>query len=150
MQFGFCFPSVSWLLGKQLDRVIRLRVIFINRYFHPDLSATSEILSELAFALSELGMSVTVVTSRLRYQDGKALYSPSEIIRGVQIYRVWTSQLGRFLLLGRSLDYLSFFFAAGWRLWRLARAGDIIVAKTDPPLLSVMVAPIAWLRRASS
>ena len=84
-----------------------MRVIFINRYFHPDLSATSEMLSDLAFALSELGMSVTIITSRLRYEDGKALYSPSEITRGVQIHRVWTSQFGRFLLLGRSLDYLS-------------------------------------------
>ena len=117
-------------------------MIFINRYFHPDLSATSEMLSDLAFALSELGMSVTIITSRLRYEDGKALYSPSEIIRGVQIHRVWTSQFGRFLLLGRSLDYLSFFFAAGWRLWRLARAGDVVVAKTDPPLLSVMAAAV--------
>lgn len=80
-----------------------LRVIFINRYFHPDLSATSELLSDLAFALSERGMSVTVITSRLRYEDGKALYSPTETVRGVQIHRVWTSQLGRFLLLGRSL-----------------------------------------------
>jgi glycosyltransferase involved in cell wall biosynthesis len=123
-------------------------VIFINRYFHPDLSATSEMLSDLAFALSELGMSVTIITSRLRYEDGKALYSPSEIIRGVQIHRVWTSQFGRFLLLGRSLDYLSFFSAAGWRLWRLARAGDVVVAKTDPPLLSVMAAAVAKLKSA--
>ena len=36
----------------------------------------------------------------------------------------------------------------GWRLWRLAREGDIIVAKTDPPLLSVVIAPIAWLKGA--
>ena len=136
-----------WLNSNLLGHPL-LRVIFINRYFHPDLSATSEILSELAFGLSKLGMSVTVVTSRLRYQDGKALYSPSEIIRGVQIYRVWTSQLGRFLLLGRSLDYLSFLFTAGWRSWRLARAGDVIVAKTDPPLLSVIAAPIVRLRGA--
>ena len=52
---------------------------------------------------------MTVITSRLRYEDGKALYSPSEIVRDVQIHRVWTSQFGRSLLLGRSLDYLSFF-----------------------------------------
>ena len=106
-------------------------------------------LSDLAFALSELGMSVTIITSRLRYEDGKALYSPSEIIRGVQIHRVWTSQFGRFLLLGpSSLDYLSFFFAAGWRLWRLARAGDVVVAKTYLPLLSVMAAAVAKLKSA--
>ena len=32
-----------------------MRVIFVNRYFYPDLSATSEMLSDLAFALSERG-----------------------------------------------------------------------------------------------
>ena len=137
---------IDWVSDRRWTPSVR--VIFVNRYFHPDLSATSEMLSDLAFALSERGMSVTVITSRLRYEDGKALYSPSEIVRDVHIHRVWTSQFGRFLLLGRSLDYLSFFLAAGWRLWRLARAGDVIVVKTDPPLLSVMAAAIAKLKGA--
>jgi hypothetical protein len=35
-----------------------------------------------------------------------------------------------------------------WRLSRLGRRTDIIVAKTDPPFLSVMVAAIAKLRGA--
>jgi colanic acid biosynthesis glycosyl transferase WcaI len=55
---------------------------------------------------------------------------------------------GRSQPLGRSLDYASFYFAAGWRLWRLACAGDVIVVKTDPPLLSVIAALIAKLREA--
>ena len=55
---------------------------------------------------------------------------------------------GRSGLLGRSLDYVSFFLAAAWRLWRIARPNDVVVAKTDPPLLSVMAAPIVWLRGA--
>jgi glycosyltransferase involved in cell wall biosynthesis len=33
-------------------------------------------------------------------------------------------------------------------LLRLARPGNIIIAKTDPPMLSVVAAPIAWLRGA--
>ncbi len=31
------------------------RLIFINRYFHPDQSATSRLLSDLAFALANAG-----------------------------------------------------------------------------------------------
>ena len=125
-----------------------MRLIFINRYFHPDLSATSEMLSGLAFALSRRGVLVTIITSRLRYEDGKNHYLPSETIEGLRVHRVWTSRLGRSLILGRTIDYLSFLFAAAWQLWRLARPGDVIVAKTDPPLLSVMVAPIAKLKGA--
>jgi glycosyltransferase involved in cell wall biosynthesis len=140
-----CFPPQKLLL--QLAG-FPVRVIFINRYFHPDLSATSEMLSGLVFALSKRGVPVTVITSRLRYEDGKNLYLPTEAIDGLKVRRVWTSRLGRTLTLGRTIDYLSFLFAAAWELWRLTRPGDIIVAKTDPPLLSMMVAPIARLKGA--
>ena len=38
-------------------------IIFLNRFFYPDHSATSEILSDLAFALSERGFRVAAITS---------------------------------------------------------------------------------------
>ena len=38
--------------------------------------------------------------------------------------------------------------AAAWHVLRSAHAGDVIVAKTDPPLLSVVLAPIAKLKGA--
>jgi colanic acid biosynthesis glycosyl transferase WcaI len=41
---------------------------------------------------------------------------------------------------GRALDYLSFYQSVRRRLGAIARAGDIVVAKTDPPLLSVVIA----------
>lgn len=41
-----------------------------------------------------------------------------------------------------------FYLAAGWRLWRIARPGDVIVAKTDPPLTSVVAAFVARRRGA--
>jgi hypothetical protein len=34
------------------------RLIFVNRFFHPDHSATSQILSDLAFHLAEAGFDV--------------------------------------------------------------------------------------------
>jgi glycosyltransferase involved in cell wall biosynthesis len=124
-----------------------MRVVFLNRYFHPDHAPTSALLSDLAFALSERGFEVTVITSRLLYEGGDLL-SQHETTQGVDVQRVWSSHRGRSGLLGRSLDYGSFYFTAAWRLWRLTRANDIIVAKTDPPLLSVMAAPIARIRGA--
>ena len=121
------------------------RIIFLNRYFYPDHAATSELLSDLAFALSCRGFSITVITSRLSYDDTENSLPSHETIRGVNVWRVWTSRRGRHRLLGRSLDYASFYLAAGWRLCRLARLGDIIIVKTDPPLLSAIGACIAWL-----
>ena len=67
---------------------------------------------------------------------------PRETVHGVEVFRVWTSRFGRHNLAGRAIDYHTFYVAAAWRLWRSARADDIVIAKTDPPMLSVMAAPI--------
>src|SRR5262245_47115563 len=123
-------------------------IIFLNRFFYPDHSATAELLSDLAFTLARRGFRVKVISSQQNYETPVVVLQPRECVRGVDVWRVWTSRRGRQRLIGRSLDYLTFYLAAGWCLWRLARANDIIITKTDPPLLSVVTAPIAWLRGA--
>ena len=120
-----------------------MRVIFLNRYFYPDHSATSQMLSDLAFFLAGSGHEVCVVTSGQRYDDAAAGLPPRERIDALEVHRVRTTRFGRDRLLGRALDYLTFYLSAGWRLWRIARAGDAIVAMTDPPLISVVAALIA-------
>lgn len=124
------------------------RIIFLNRFFYPDHSATSQILGDLAFALAAGGREVHIVTSRQRYDDASAGLARHEQLRGVTVHRVWTSHFGRSNLVGRTIDYLSFYLSAAWSLLRLTGRGDLVVAKTDPPLLSVIVAPIVWLKRA--
>ena len=47
------------------------RIIFLNRFFHPDHSATSQILSDLAFHLVGCGYEVCVVTSRQRLIENR-------------------------------------------------------------------------------
>jgi glycosyltransferase involved in cell wall biosynthesis len=123
-------------------------LVFLNRYYYPDHSATSQMLSDLAFALARRGCAVTVITSRLRYDAPASALPAQETVDGVAIHRVWTSRFGRANLFGRTLDYATFYLSAAWRLWHLVRKGDIVVAKTDPPLLSVVAAPIAGVRRA--
>jgi colanic acid biosynthesis glycosyl transferase WcaI len=125
-----------------------VRVVFVNRYFYPDESATSRILSDLAFSLARQGLSVAVVTSRQLYEDAHARLASYETIRGVSVHRLATASLGRSRVLGRALDYASFHFAAAWRLARLLRRGDVVVAKTDPPLLSITLSRVAGWRGA--
>jgi glycosyltransferase involved in cell wall biosynthesis len=50
-------------------------------------------------------------------------------------------------MLGRAIDYATFYVSAALCLWRLAKAGDVVVMKTDPPMLSLIGAPVCWLRR---
>lgn len=125
------------------------RVLFVNRYFHPDHSATSQMLSDLAFHLAERGWRVEVVASRQRYDDAGARLAARETVRGVEVQRVWTTRFGRGFLPGRAIDYATFYLAAFFALLRRARRGSTIVALTDPPLISVVAALAAMLRRAT-
>lgn len=124
------------------------QVVFVNRYFYPDLSATSQILTDLAFHLANTGAKVTVITGRRRYTDASATLVPRETINGVDVIRVATTGFGRSRLVGRAIDYLSFYVTALWRLARTIRRRDIVVAKTDPPLMSVVAALAVRLKGA--
>ena len=124
------------------------KVVFVNRYFYPDESATSRLLSDLAFRLADEGIAVTVVTSRQLYGDPNAALAPEELTRGVRVHRVATLTRGRAQLSGRALDYASFHIAASIALVRRLRQGDVVVAKTDPPLISIAVSHAAMCRGA--
>ncbi len=125
-----------------------MKIIFLNRFFYPDHSATSQLLTDLAFDLAARGNPVTVITSRQRIDAPKARLAGFERINGVEVHRIWTTSSSRGSLTGRALDYLTFYLFAGWRLFRLCRAGDVVVAKTDPPLISVVASLVARVRKA--
>ena len=125
-----------------------MRVIFVNRFFHPDHSATSQIVSDLAFELAAGGMEVVAITSRQRYDVAAAALPRVAEVCGVRVLRVRTPTFGRGNLAGRALDYLGFYLASMWRVLRVARRGDVVVAMTDPPLLGVALWPVAALRGA--
>ncbi len=124
------------------------KIIFINRFFYPDHSATSQLLSDLAFNLKSNQVETHIVTSRQRYDKPKSLLPSEEIIQGVYVHRVWTTRFGRYNNYGRVIDYLSFYLTSLLCLLRLTQKNDILVAKTDPPLISVPAAIVAKLRSA--
>jgi colanic acid biosynthesis glycosyl transferase WcaI len=124
------------------------RVIFVNRYFYPDLSGTSQMLSDLAFALANVRFEVMVIASRHTYDDANALLPAVQIVDGVRVERVWSTRFGRTSRIGRLVDYMTFHVFAAIRLARLARPNDVVVAKTDPPLISVPAWLISRWRRA--
>jgi colanic acid biosynthesis glycosyl transferase WcaI len=113
------------------------RIVFLNRFFFPDHSATSQILGDLAFHLASRGADVHVITSRRQHDNPRVRLPETDQVRGVTIHRLPAIQLGCSGLLGRGFDYVSF-YASMWRsVLAQTRRGDILVAKTDPPLLCV-------------
>lgn len=123
-----------------------MKVIFLNRFFYPDESATSQLLSDLAFHVASSTQEVHVITSRQRYDDALSTLPIIEHIRGVRVSRIWTTTFGRGTLIGRALDYVTFYASAFAQLFVLVREGDVVIAKTDPPMLSVFAATATRLR----
>lgn len=124
------------------------QIIFINRYFYPDHSATSQILSDLAFYLSSKNLNIEIITSRQKYDNPGAELNKVDVINGVKVTRIKTTRFGRQNLLGRFIDYLSFYFSVTFYLLSGLRSSDIIVAKTDPPMISVIAAFAAKIKGA--
>lgn len=123
------------------------KVIFVNRFYAPDLSATSQILTDVAERLSASGLDVKVYTSRMSY-DAQSSYKKTETLNGVDVTRVWSSRFGRGSILGRACDYLTFYLAITLALIFAVQKGDVLIAKTDPPMLSIPLGLVARFKRA--
>lgn len=94
--------------------------------------------SDLAFHLASRGWNVEAIASRQRYDEPDAQLPRHEVVNGVTITRIATTRFGRSFLPGRAIDYLTFYLNAFREIRK--RRDAVIVAKTDPPLLSVVAA----------
>lgn len=141
------FGSGAVAPARCIEEASVAKVVLVNRFFHPDESATSQLLTDLAVALRKEGVAVTVVTSRQAGTLGEAL-PRKDAFDGVEIRRVSTFGGSSRSLAAKFSQYLSFYPGAMIALMRNVRAGDVIVAKTDPPLISVVAHIAAKLKGA--
>jgi glycosyltransferase involved in cell wall biosynthesis len=109
------------------------RVVFVNRFYWPEEPATAQLLTDLAEALASEGCAVEVVTSRPAGTNTPA----RELRNGVRVHRIASPRLRKFGVLGRALAWFAFHPGAWWKLVRLLRHDDVVVALTDPPMLGV-------------
>lgn len=122
-----------------------MRIAILNQFFHPDHSATSQLMTELAESLVERGVRVTAVAGRGRYNGGASL-PRRETHRGVKVRRAWSTGFGKGRMAGRVADYVSFYAGATWELLRMPRH-DLVMALTTPPLISLVALAVARARR---
>ena len=78
-----------------------MKLVILNRYFHPDESATSRMASSLGFGLAERGWEVHAVSSRQLLGEPQANLPRRERIDGVTLHRIWTTCFGRRNILER-------------------------------------------------
>lgn len=120
-----------------------VRIIFLNRFYWPNESATAQLLHDLARHLAAQGHDVTVVTS-----DSTDSSRPSqETVAGVRIRRV-SRHSQRIGVATKGREFAFFLLGAARALFALARRDTVVVAMTDPPLLGVMANFITGLRGA--
>jgi glycosyltransferase involved in cell wall biosynthesis len=122
-----------------------MKVLLLNQTFHPDIAATAQYLGRVAVSLAERGHEVRVVTSRRAYDQPGEQFARRESWRGVEIFRVGATGLGKSAKWKRLLDFASFFSSCGLKALTLPRA-DVVVALTSPPLISVVGAVMAGLK----
>lgn len=123
-----------------------MRITLINQAFHPDVVSSGQHLTDIALGLAERGHEVTVVTSRRAYDDPAKKFPARETWRGIKIYRVFNTGFGKRAKWRRAVDFLTFLLSCCVRLFVLPKP-DVVVALTSPPLVSVIAAGYARLRR---
>lgn len=110
-----------------------MRVLLLNQFFWPDSSATSQLLTDVAWELARLGHQVTVISAE---QGGYAVEAERTAMPPVTMQRVTTLPFARGKL-GRVLSYLSFYVRAAWKALLLPRQ-DVVLTLTTPPLLALL------------
>ena len=121
-----------------------MKVVFFNRFFYPDNSATSQILSDLAFHLARRRIDVHVVTSVVPRGE-----QPLEHVDGVTVHRVSKAGAGTQNIAQKALSYAAYYAGARRCAARVVSKGDVVVLKTDPPMLGAVVGPVALKKGAA-
>lgn len=111
-----------------------MKIYLVNRYFWPDESATSQLLTDLAEDLCAVGHEVHIFTSRQLYNRPKAQLAEQEVWQGIQIHRLRTSCFGRRHFIGRLLDIITFHLSLRYAN-NIKEKPDTWFVMTDPPLL---------------
>ena len=126
-----------------------MRIVLINQFYKPDTAATGQLLADVAEELAAQGHQVHVICSRHRYDGGKSDSAAVESAEGLAVHRVFTTRFGRKMLLGRAIDYLSFYVSAAWRALVLPKP-DVCVSLTTPPFISLIGLMLSKLKGTQS
>jgi glycosyltransferase involved in cell wall biosynthesis len=114
-------------------------ILFINRVYPPESGATGRVLEHVAKRFFSAGWDVSVLTTAGdRSQVGTILQE------GVKVTRI-AMPFSKKSLISRALGYALMIPSLLLKALQLTRA-DIVVTKTDPPMLLVIGPILKWLK----
>lgn len=138
--------SVAYVMIRPNERSSKRSILFLNRFYWPDVAATGQMLTDLAEDLAAAGWTVTVVTSLSGYDAARRSAPTEQLHKEVRILRVGGTAFGRQRTIGRLLDYLTYFVGSAVRALQCPRH-DVYVALTDPPFIIGVALFVARLKR---
>jgi putative colanic acid biosynthesis glycosyltransferase WcaI len=124
---------------------MRVRFLFLNQFYPPDLAPTGRILHSVATTLVGRGHSVRVICSRRAYAFGEQL-TPSGLLDGVEVERVSTLVGRGRSLSSRGVDDASFLWQAAKEAMRSRSRPQLLLALSSPPFLGVVAALVGRWR----
>lgn len=128
-----------------------LHIAFFNRAFYPEVSATGQLLTELAEGLTcNYGVQVSVVSGiplqtgarPWKHPRGWWLFGKDDW-NGISILRTRGTRFSKRRFMGRVTNYLTYFSSACLAGLHLKHP-DVIVALTDPPIIGLAALLAAW------
>jgi len=120
-----------------------LRLLVVNQYFHPDRSATAQLLTELCDDLAQ-SFQIDVIAGRPSYNPVTDLEDDRE--SAVHVRHAWSTAFDRAWMPGRLINYATYLAGSVIQAITASRP-DVLLAWTDPPLIGLVAAIAARARR---
>lgn len=125
-----------------------MKIIIISQVFWPDESAGSQILTDLAEALTENGFEVDLITSANAYENHNIFYPKEEDYKGIHIKRLRTSWFGNGSRLGRFITFFTFNVKLFFSLLFIRKGRyELMISLSVPPLISFFGIIVARLKK---
>ena len=125
-----------------------MRLVFINRFFYPDGSATALMLADLVEGLAPLRLEMHVITGRAAHTPGASGAAADFPAARLSVTRLPHLGAGHQSIAGRLVNFAVFYAALIVAGFARIRRGDIVICLTDPPLVGILAALLAHLKGA--
>ena len=115
-----------------------MKFCIVNQYYIPDKAPTGKYLLDLSVALLRNGHSVTILCSSSHYTKVTNIGSSGQDYSEIRVIRLPTTNFGKQRLLGRIIDYLSFYVCVFFYFLKHVKF-DRVVSMTTPPWIGCIV-----------
>lgn len=114
----------------------KVKLSILTQYFHPDVAATGQLLTELSFGLIKLNCKVIVYTAQPSYHY-RTKEKSFEVFNGAEIHRLWSTKLNKNTRLGKVVNSITFFVSVLGKLL-IHNDGSLLMIVSNPPFLPLI------------